>query len=246
MIRKDRRKPKKQIQDPVPKSPGTELVAITNNVVPTKKSEFEGFPLDIINMLFEHYWSEMSYLPSSVLPLHVEPAGVSSKESRGRDLSNSVKGKVAPSMNNVLSGWLKPGSAQVSVVLAVIVGSKEKNLDDRWKDYQTLTSREDVTHRLIHHVPKPFSVSADEWFLLAAQQLKIQFLTWEPSAIGNTSLYKCFRRSRLYQWLLSSSEDKWLLLNRKYGKTKRSHHALMAGLLYFPDEAQSWHTPRRS
>ncbi|KAF7879901.1 uncharacterized protein EAF02_007538 [Botrytis sinoallii] len=47
-------KPKKQNQETMSKSPGTELVAVTNNAVPTKKSEFEGFPLDIINITLRY------------------------------------------------------------------------------------------------------------------------------------------------------------------------------------------------
>ncbi|TGO33684.1 hypothetical protein BHYA_0232g00110 [Botrytis hyacinthi] len=263
MAWKHRPKPKKQIQDTVSKSLGTESIAITNNVVPTKKSEFKGFPLDIINMLFDTLLERDELSTIICLALTCRTCW---SFFQGKPWQRFVKFGTGegctfyePYFIGLVETWIGPGFRRVGresryiqtpflsrAVYGDFPGSKEKNLDDRWKDYQTLTSREDVTHRLIHHVPKPFSVSADEWFPLAAQQLRIQFLTWGPSATGNHSLYRCFRRSRLCQWLLSSSGDEWSLLNRKHRKTKRSNHALLAALLYLPDEAQSWHTPRRS
>ncbi|KAF7901500.1 hypothetical protein EAF00_003721 [Botryotinia globosa] len=261
MVLENRRKPKKQIQNAVSKSPGTELVAINNNVVPTKKSEFKGFPLDIINMLFDTLLERDELSTIICLALTCRTCWSLFQGKPWQRFVKFGKGEgctfYEPCFIGLVETWIGPSFRRVGrdsryietpflsrAVYGDLPGSMEIFLNARWKDYQTLTSREDVTHRLIHHVPKPFSVSADEWFPLAAQQFRIQFLTWEPSAIKNNSLYKRFRQSRLCHWLLSSSEEKWLVLNRKYGKTKPSHYALMAALLYFPDEAQSWHTPR--
>ncbi|TGO45026.1 hypothetical protein BCON_0432g00050 [Botryotinia convoluta] len=256
MVWKHRPKPKKQNQETVCKSPETELVAIANTVAPTKKSEFKGFPLDIINILFDILYEEDEKTTIICLALTCRSHWnfFQGKPWKRFQFGTLEDGSFYDrSFIDLIETWIGPGYRRIGInsqhietlflsraVYGDCSGVEEKTLDDRWKDYKTLASRDDGTYRLIHHVPKPFGVSADKWFPLAARQLKNEFLSWGPSNIRNPLLYRCFRRSHLCQWLLSKGGEKWLLLDRMYRKTESSNGGLFAVLMRFPDEGQSW------
>ncbi|KAF7957107.1 hypothetical protein EAE96_004427 [Botrytis aclada] len=261
MVWKYRLKSKKQNQETLCKSPGTELVAISNNVAPTKKSEFKGFPLDVINILFDILYDEDERTTIICLALTCRSCWnfFQGKPWKGFKFGTMEDGSFYERcFIELIESWIGPGYRRIGpdsryietpflsrAVYGDHPGVEEKILNDRWKDYKMLDTREDP-YRATYHVPKPFGVSADTWFPLAARQLKKEVLSWETLNDTRAKLAAAFHSSSLYRWLLSNGGQAWLLANRAYKKSKICNTPSMAVLLYFPDEGQSWPTePKR-
>ncbi|TGO82793.1 hypothetical protein BPOR_0758g00050 [Botrytis porri] len=263
MVWKYRPKPKKQNQDIVYKSPETDLVAISNTVPPTKKSEFEGFPLDIINIFYDTLLERDELTAIICLALICRTCW---SLFQGKPWKKYVKfGNengcfYEPCFIKLIESWIGPGYRRIGpdsrdietyflsrAVYGDFPGAEEKNLKGRWQDYRALYLRDEETYHLTYLVPKPFGVSADNWFPLAARQLKNEVLSWDSWTRTRARLAASYRLSNLYRWLLANGGREWLLSNRTFQKTEICNNNSMAVLIHFPDEGQSWRMePKRS
>ncbi|KAM0131371.1 hypothetical protein ACHAPC_009951 [Botrytis cinerea] len=249
-------KPKKQNQDAFYEFPESELVTIANNIAPMKKNEFKGFPLDIINIIFDMLYEEDE--PTTIICLALTCRNYwdffQGKPWKKFSFGTLEDGSFYErSFIELTESWIGPAYRRIGpdsrhietpflsrAVYGDQPGKEEKTLDDRWKDYKTLTSRDEEAGRLTRHVPKPFGVSADKWYPLAARQLRDEMSSPKTTNCRSAAFHKSFRHSSLCQWLLSNGGEKWLLLDRMYKKTDNCDGGCIAALMCFPDEGQSW------
>ncbi|TGO17111.1 hypothetical protein BPAE_0448g00020 [Botrytis paeoniae] len=220
MVWKHRPKPKKQNRETVGRSPETGLVAIPNTVAQTKKSEFKEFPLDIINILFDILYEQDERTTIICLALTCRNCWnfFQAKPWEGFKFGTLEDGSFYERcFIELLETWIGPGYRRIGpdsrcietpflsrAVYGDHPGAEEKNLSDRWQDYRMLNIQDEKTYRLIRLVPKPFGVSADKWFPLAARQFKNEVMSCDSWIGMRAKLTASYRHSNLYRWLPSN------------------------------------------
>ncbi|CAD6446855.1 b5e0a99f-4239-457d-960c-f92f41e5017e [Sclerotinia trifoliorum] len=235
------------------------LLTNSDDATSKKTSKFEGFPLDIVNIILDILYEDQDKATIICLSLTC------------RSYWNYIQGKPYTyfrfhktedqlALQNYLAAfietWMGPAYRRLGphsryiqtpflsrAVYGNFPGTEEKALDDQWKDYKTLVIREE--NQEIHFVPRPLGLSADEWFPLAARELKKHILRGEARN-DKAEVYSAYRASSLCRWLMFNGGDKWLLYSRDrvaYGKSSQfSLNPLIAMLMAFPDYGKSWPT----
>ncbi|KAJ8060817.1 hypothetical protein OCU04_009901 [Sclerotinia nivalis] len=234
------------------------LLTNSDDAISEQKSDFESFPLDIVNVILDilyddhdkatviclgltcrSYWNYVQGKPWTYFRFHKTEDQLVLREY----LAAFIETWIGPNYRR-----LGPDSRHIQTpflsraVYGNFPGAKEKTLDDRWKDYKALVIREEDED--IHFVPKPLGLSAEQWFPLAARELKKHILRWGVPNDKKAAVYRKYRASCLCRWLMFNGGDKWLLSNRDhvaYGKYFQfSLNPLLAVLMAFPDDGKSW------
>ncbi|APA14456.1 hypothetical protein sscle_13g092260 [Sclerotinia sclerotiorum 1980 UF-70] len=246
-----------QNQDTFNEHTKSPLLTNSNDATSKNQSKFQGFPLDIVNIILDilqedhdkatiiclgltcrTYWNYIQGKPYTYFQFDKTEDQIALREY----LAAFIETWTGPNYRRLgLHSRYIQTPFLSRAVYGNLPGTEEKALDDRWKDYKSLVIHEEDQE--IHFTPKPLGLNAEQWYPLAARELKKHILRGEARN-DKTEIYSAYRASSLCRWLVFNGGDKWLLYSRDhvaYGKSSQfSLNPLIAMLMAFPDDGKSW------